>query len=161
MRLNKADLTIVIDTREKEPLTFLNAKVESGTLDAGDYSLRKWENQIAIERKSLSDLLCSLGVERKRFFREIHRLKGLEYSAIVIEASLNDLYSGQWRSKITPESVIGSLEAISVKYGIHIFWAENRENAGNLVEGLLYHFLRAKLQEHEKLKPYFEKEKVG
>ena len=153
MKIEKTNLTIIQDSREQMPLSFQNAKLEIKTLDTGDYSLKGWENQIAIERKSLPDLLHSLGQERERFFREIMRLKGFEYSALIIEAGLNELYSGQWRSQITPQSVIGSLQSISIKYGVNVFWAENRTLSAQWVEGILYHFLRAKLQEYEKLKP--------
>lgn len=63
-----------------------NAKTEAGTLQAGNYSLKVFESQIRIERKSLQDLLCSLGVDRERFMREIQKSKALEYCALVIES---------------------------------------------------------------------------
>lgn len=153
MKLEKSDLTIIQDSREQMPLSFPCAKIEINTLDTGDYSLKGWENQIAIERKSLPDLLHSLGQERERFFREIMRLKGFEYSALIIEAGLNELYSGQWRCQITPQSVIGSLQSISIKYGVNVFWAENRTLSAQWVEGILYHYLRSKMQEYERLMP--------
>ena len=81
------------------------------------------------------------------------RLKGFEYSALIIEAGLNELYSGQWRCQITPQSVIGSLQSISIKYGVNVFWAENRTLSAQWVEGILYHYLRSKMQEYERLKP--------
>lgn len=153
MKIEKTNLTIIQDSREQMPLSFPSAKVETHTLDTGDYSLKGWENQIAIERKSLPDLLHSLGQDRERFFREIMRLKGFEYSALIIEAGLNELYSGKWRSQITPQSVIGSLQSISIKYGVNVFWAENRTLCAQWVEGILYHFLRSKMQEYERLMP--------
>ena len=156
MKLEKKNLMIIQDTREQNPLIFPSAKVETGILDTGDYSIKGWENQITIERKSLPDLLNSLGQDRERFFKEIIRLRGFEYSGLIIEAGLKELYSGQWRSHITPQSVIGSLQSISVKHGINVFWAENRTLAAQWIEGILYHYLRSKLQEYEKLKPFLK-----
>ncbi|GAB61273.1 conserved hypothetical protein [Candidatus Jettenia caeni] len=65
-----------------------------------------------------------------------------EYAGLVIEASMQTLSRGKWRSQITPQSVMGTLQALSAKYDIHVFLADNRELAARTVEGLLFHFLR-------------------
>ncbi|GIL20816.1 MAG: hypothetical protein BroJett041_19300 [Candidatus Jettenia caeni] len=135
-------MTIVQDTREQKPLTFPEAKVRVATLHTGDYSLDRFEDRITIERKSLSDLLGSLGNDRDRFMREIQRMQVFEYAGLVIEASMQTLSRGKWRSQITPQSVMGTLQALSAKYDIHVFLADNRELAARTVEGLLFHFLR-------------------
>ncbi len=75
--MKKSDMTIVQDTREQKPLTFPEAKVRVATLHTGDYSLDRFEDRITIKRKSLSDLLGSLGNDRDRFMREVLRKKVL------------------------------------------------------------------------------------
>ncbi len=75
--MKKADMTIVQDTREQRPLVFPEAKVRVATLTTGDYSLEHFEDKITIERKSLPDLLGSLGNDRDRFMREVLRKKVL------------------------------------------------------------------------------------
>lgn len=154
--MKKTDLVIIQDTREQMPLIFPEAKVEIATLTTGDYSLKGFEDKVCIERKSLPDLLRALSQERERFMREVHRMRAYEYAGIVIEANLTTLYLGEWRSQMTPQSVIGSLQALSAKYGIHIFFADNRELAAKTVEGLLYHFLRKQYEYYERLKPLLQ-----
>jgi len=152
MKLKKSDITILIDTREQMPLHFEQAKTGPVTLTTGDYSLKNFENEVCIERKSLGDLLSSLGTDRERFMKEILRMRGFEYAALVIESSLQEIANGNWQSRISSASVIGSLQSISVAHGVHVFWCENRNLAAHLTEGLLYHFLRTKLNAVEKLK---------
>ena len=53
-------------------------------LRTGDYSLEGYQDQIAIERKSIDDLVVCLGKERDRF----------EYFAVVVEGSFADLATG-------------------------------------------------------------------
>jgi ERCC4-type nuclease len=61
------DLTAVIDTREKCPLDLSPLNVQQNTLVTGGYTLIGFEHLVAIERKSLSDLLTSIGQQRERF----------------------------------------------------------------------------------------------
>ena len=55
-------MKIIIDSREQAPFTFgdYDCEAVSGSLPTGDYSLAHLEHQIAIERKSLSDLVGCL-----------------------------------------------------------------------------------------------------
>lgn len=140
--MKKSDLTIVQDTREQRPLVFPEARVLVKTLKTGDYSLEGFEDKVTIERKSLSDLLGSLGNDRDRFMREVLRMQAYEYAGLVIEASMQSIARGNWRSEIKPASVLGSLQALSAKYGIHVFFCDNRDLAARTIEGLLFHFLR-------------------
>lgn len=140
--MKKSGLTIIQDTREQRPLAFPEAKVLVKMLKTGDYSLEGFEDRVTIERKSLSDLLGSLGSDRDRFMREVLRMQGYEYAGLVIEASMQTISKGIWRSEIKPASVMGSLQALSAKYGIHVFLADNRDLTARTIEGLLFHFLR-------------------
>ncbi|UJS16906.1 MAG: hypothetical protein L3J17_13460 [Candidatus Jettenia sp.] len=150
--MKKSDMTILQDTREQKPLTFPQAKVLVKMLKTGDYSLEGFEDKITIERKSLPDLLGSLGNDRDRFIAgKIQRMQAFEYAGVVIEASMQTIANGNWRSEIHPASVMGSLQALSSKYGIHIFFADNRELAAKTVEGLLFQFLRKQHELHERL----------
>lgn len=78
----------MIDTREQRPLCLPNS--ERANLRTGDYSIRvgdrDYRDQIAIERKSLSDLLGVIGCGRDRFERECTRLSMIEYAAMVVES---------------------------------------------------------------------------
>ncbi len=141
MRIKKAEMTIIQNTQERNPLVFQEAKIEVGILQTGDYSLKGFENQVAIERKSLSDLLLSFEIECERFIREIQDLKAYAYRALVIESSLSALNAENWRSKITPRTVIRRLLRLSSN-GLHVVWAENRKMAARAIESLLKLFLK-------------------
>lgn len=66
-------------------------QVQVGTLKTGDYSLVGHENEIAIERKSLSDWWGSITFGRERLLAEIDRGRSLKFFAVIIEASWLDL----------------------------------------------------------------------
>ena len=75
MTLKPNSITILVDTREQRPWQFPHCfMTESATLATGDYSVKGLTDEVAIERKSLADLLACVGRERDRFEREVHRL---------------------------------------------------------------------------------------
>ena len=130
-------MQIVIDTREQRPYRFQTPAV-SGTLPTGDYSLSGAEHLIAIERKSLPDLIaCLCSNSRTRFEKELYRAKALDFFAIVIECSLSDIVNGSYRSKMTPKSAIQSLMTFSVRYKLSLFFVENRDYGARITESLL------------------------
>ena len=108
----------------------------------GDYSICGLENYVSIERKTLDDLIGCLTSDRERFERELHEGKGLDYMAIVIEASLSDLANGRYRSKMLPKSAVQSLLAFSVRYRLPIFFCESRAYGERVTESLLLKFAR-------------------
>ena len=86
-KLSPEQIVAIIDTREQLPLDLSPLASIRGTLQTGDYSVRGLENVVAIERKSLDDLLACCGRERDRFEKEIQRLVAYPVRALVIEAS--------------------------------------------------------------------------
>lgn len=136
---------LLIDTREQKPYTFDRykdqfARVESRKLLAGDYSLLTYETKLAVERKSLEDLVNTVIHGRERFREELRKLTFYDHASLVIEATAAQVNSPYSFSKANPASVIGSLQAFSVLYGVHVHFAGNRENAENWVAGLLLKF---------------------
>lgn len=113
-------------------------------LRSGDYSLFGYENRMAIERKTLSDAYSSIGAGRKRFERELERLSGMDYAAIVIEATLEDFLRAPAFSKMNPKAAVNSLLAWSVKYRVCVFFAGNRRYGKTLTYRLLEKFWKYK-----------------
>ena len=66
-KVRPEQFTAIIDSREQNPLDVSPLQAITGTLVTGDYSIQGLESVIAIERKSLDDLLGCCGRERKRF----------------------------------------------------------------------------------------------
>ena len=132
-------VTIRVDSREQKPYQF-SLPVDTGAMPVGDYSIRNCEGLIAIERKTLDDLIGCLTGDRERFEKELHKGKALEYFALVIEASLDDLAQGKYKSKMDPRAAIQSLIAFSIRYKLPIWFAGNRRQAERLTESLLEKF---------------------
>lgn len=129
---------ILIDTREQAPFPFSeNVDTERVALDAGDYSVRGLTATVAIERKSLDDLVGSITSGRERFMACCSRGSKLDFFCIVVEAALSDVIAGRYVSKTKPQSVVGSMLAIHVDFGIPTIWAGSRSNAANITERLL------------------------
>lgn len=70
-------MIVVCDTREQKPYSFEkwpDVEVQRGTLQAGDYSISEYEDMVAVERKSLDDLIgCLMAGNRERFERKLSR----------------------------------------------------------------------------------------
>src|SRR6516164_9158936 len=80
--------TIIVDTREQDPLVFSRLPAKSGTLRTGDYSVFGLEKLFSVERKSVSDLVgCCMGDGRRRFEAELHRLRGYRFKRLLIIGS--------------------------------------------------------------------------
>ena len=109
-------MRVIIDSREQAPFSFQGPRyegvtVEVGGLSVGDYSLAGLTDRVAVERKSLPDLVMCLGRERERFERELARGAALDAFAVVVEASWADLAGGQYRSRLNPHAACQSVLA--------------------------------------------------
>jgi len=138
-------MRLVIDSREQCPLDFsaYDCTAERGTLPTGDYSLAGLEHLVAVERKSILDLVaCCMGANRERFERELHRAQALDCFAVVIEGSVEDIRRHNYRSQMRPHSVLQSVISFQVRYGHSFVWAVNRNGAAYFVYWTLQKYLR-------------------
>tara|TARA_B100000315_G_C14419373_1_gene514813 strand:- start:48 stop:515 length:468 start_codon:yes stop_codon:yes gene_type:complete len=136
-----SDLTIVIDSREQRPYSFPGCKTTVQGLPIGDYGLLNCPD-VAIERKSIDDLIVSLTKGRDRFKKELQKGSQLPYFGLVIESSLSDLDNGRYGSAMLPKSAVQTLLSWSVKYGTHVFFCETREYAEKVTLSLLLKYAR-------------------
>ena len=139
---------ILIDSREQWPYGFDYPGTVIG-LPTGDYSLRGHESRVAIERKSLNDLVSSLSSGRKRFQAELERGHNLSYFALVCECSMEAILRGQYRSKMLPAAVLGSLTAFSVRFNLPVFFAGDRRGGQRITQDLLLKFHKEVANPHE------------
>ena len=144
----KAPPTAIIDSREQLPFDFENLPSEIGTLDTGDYTICGMEHLVAVERKSLPDLLMCIGRERDRFRRELQRLQAYKFRFLVIESTVAEIEDGQWRSQILPSHVLGSLAAWTAQYELPIWLSGNHAAAGQFVERFLIQSARSVVDEY-------------
>lgn len=156
--------TVVRDTREQTGYGFasltcdqadgggpLIVPVEVGTLRSGDYSLRGYEDQVAVERKSLPDLFGTLGQGRERFERELERLAAFRFAAVVVEATLPEvLLSPPRNSDLNPKTVVRSVLAWQQRVpNVHWWFAGPRPLAEALTFRVLDRFLKERLRESD------------
>lgn len=148
--LRPEQITAVVDTREQIPLDLSPLVTMRGSLATGDYSVVGLESVIAIERKSLSDLLGCVGGERERSDREVQRLLAYPVRALVVESTWADLEQGEWRSKVTPQAAIGSVLGW-IAMGLPVMMATDHRRAGRYTARLLYLAARRRWREARQL----------
>jgi ERCC4-type nuclease len=127
---------VLIDTREQRALRFapeLGVDCGAATLPAGDYSVRGFTHLIALERKSVSDLVQTLSHGRERFENELDLLAGYRWKAILIEGDQADIEGHVYRSNMLPKSVLGSLRAFAWRWGVPHFWCTDPRGAAEHV----------------------------
>lgn len=145
------DLRIICDTREQKNSHITkyfdkqNVPYFTRKLDVGDYSAQlgalSIERDIAIERKHNLDEICgNFTAERERFEREFLRAKayGTKVVLIIENGSWSDIYLGNYRSKVTPKSLLGSLLSWMVRYNVTVTFCKPEET-GKLIHGILYY----------------------
>lgn len=127
---------VLIDTREQRALRFppdLGVDCGAATLPAGDYSVRGFTSLIALERKSVSDLIGTLTKGRERFENELDLLEQYRWRAILVEGRRDDVEAGIYRSLATPQSIMGSLRAIWMRWGVPTFWCDSPDGCAREV----------------------------
>jgi hypothetical protein len=129
----KDDFLIQIDTREKQPFSFDNSKIKK--LDYGDYKCSTKPN-LAIERKSLPDLINTFVGDFDRVEREIERSVARLGSLIVlcendISTALdfhNSYYMKEF-TKINSSVLFHNIRLLIQKYSnVQFGFCNNREH---------------------------------
>ena len=146
-------LTIIVDSREQDPhcenwfkqngIPTIRRKLEYGDYSAmlGEQTL---ENDIFIERKmGLNEICGNFTTNRERFDREFTKAKaiGAKPFLLIENDSFDDVYLGNYRSKVQPKSLIGSLLTWQVRYNSTILFC-GRANSAKLIYGVLYYYAR-------------------
>ncbi len=133
-----ARMTVVVDTREQTPFEFSEGVlVARRALTAGDYSLEGLEQEVAIERKSLDDLVNTLIHNWRRFALELSKLQGMRRSAVVVEGSVADVLQHRYRSSAHPHAVLAAANAVFLTYGVPVFFWGSRPHCRRMLENLL------------------------
>ncbi len=136
-----APVRVIVDTREQLPYVFSDRVVAvRAPLPAGDYSVEGAESApggVVVERKTLDDFVSSVIRYRRRFRRELERLRGYAFSCVVVEASLGDIFAHRYHSGAHPNAVVGAAISIIVDYGVPVFLCSDRQACCRFTEGYL------------------------
>jgi ERCC4-type nuclease len=142
-------MKIIIDSREKKPLTFGEIPTIVQKLKTGDYSVCGLEDKLCIERKA-SVAEVALNVVQERFVRELKRMHKMEHSYLLLEFSIQDVLIFPAGSAI-PKSkrkfvrargpfIMSKLKAFEKEYDIEMIFAENRANCREIAIGIMKDF---------------------
>ncbi len=139
-------VTALIDSREQRPYVLHPLQSVTATLQSGDYSIRGLERDLAVERKSVDDLVQCIGPERERFLRELERLQAYSHCCVVVEGDWQQLTEGQYRSRLNPKSAANSVTSWMSKYGVPFAFVGNREAGESFTRNFLFLTARAEWQ---------------
>lgn len=123
-------VAVLHDQREKLPYAFrglVSDKADGGHpwlvdvrpvfLETGDYTLDGYADRVAVERKSLEDLFCTLGQHRDRFEHELHRLNLMQWACVMVEADWRAIrYAPPGFSQLNPKTVGRSIDAWMMRF---------------------------------------------
>lgn len=151
-------LTIICDTREQvngHITGYLDSKKIpriTRKLDTGDYSAMigdmTLERDIVIEKKNgIDEIAGNFTADRQRFEDEFTRAKaeGLKVFLIIENCSWSDIFLHNYRSKLSPQSLIASLLSWQVRFNITILFCKPSET-GQIIYGILYYAAREALK---------------
>ena len=145
----KEPLTIVVDTREKDSLSFASTpgiSVMRKGLKTGDYSLLDYEDSLCFERKSVQDLVGTLIASHERFLREMERMRTFEKKYILIEHTPSIVYNyckaHGWQHKF--DTVIQSLLAYACHYNVRVRFCKDRHDMEKYIVAKTREFLKEK-----------------
>lgn len=131
---------ILIDTREQLPLFKGSSNIEIVKLDEGDYQLKKQNQNIIIDRKSLNDCIGTMSQGYERFERELDRAKEKgKYLVMMVESKYSNLNSFNYlpamrRIKATPDFIFHRIRELLNKYSnFQVVCVDGRQQAENFV----------------------------
>ena len=153
-------MVVLVDTREQDTarlrvrLKDMKCEHERCKLDFGDYSAKvpvngEWLTlNVAIERKmDLDELAQCYCNGRKRFEREFERAQtaGAKIYLLVENATWEDAYTGNYRSKMSPQALVASILAWLSRYRCQVIFCRQR-TSGRLIYDILYREAREHLE---------------
>ena len=136
-----ADLEILIDTREQQPLNFPNF-VES-KLDFGDYTAggEKYSSTF-VDRKAVGDFCSTFSGGVERFRKEMDRCVEFgSYMFVVVESSVDKINSDNKKFVKNMSYVWHNVKQLMLEYpeNIQFIFAYSRKGAQKIIPKILYY----------------------
>lgn len=129
---------IIVDAQEKQPLTRHFdpelVQVETTHLETGDYSLAGATHLLAIERKSLPDLLHCCTHDRERFMDQMRRLKNYPSRFLIIEATREAIEAEVYARNVRAASVVNTLLGVAVRWNVCVQYCDGPKEAARMVQ---------------------------
>ncbi|MEN6312760.1 MAG: ERCC4 domain-containing protein [Clostridiaceae bacterium] len=142
---------ILIDSREKanshitKRLDELNIPWKIQKLSYGDYSFvwnnHSYENEITVERKSGCDeIIGNFTKGRVRFRKEFERSKGCRV-ILMVEASMEQLEAGNYRSRMNPKDLKSFLKTWCNKFQLELKFVDKDKACEFMLEQFRGYYL--------------------
>ena len=164
-------LTVLCDSREQDTeraerrYKAFGVPHRKAILDYGDYTYQatlpdgslifneaeRIFPRVAIERKmSLDELAGCFTHDRDRFEAEFKRAKNRGARMILLceNASMENLFSGRYRSRMNPKALAASVFAWMVRYDMQLIFCKE-ETSGKVIKEILYRDLKERLSNGE------------
>lgn len=125
---------LIVDTREKRPLTFQHLEAVRGTLKTGDYSAEGLESVYCVERKSMADLAACCRAARRRFMEQMNRLAEYPFPRLLVVGTAVELARLAAVGRCNPAQVDHTLGAIQARLRVPVVTVATPEAAARLVE---------------------------
>ena len=106
-------------------------------LKVGDYTILGMEDEIAVERKTVPDLVNSIIQDRKDFIEKCERLSTFRKKCLVIEGTLGAIKTPYEDSNAHPNAVLGSLVAAQERWEIPVYFLDDFLLAEEFVASML------------------------
>ncbi len=124
---------IIIDYREKNSfvaseLIHLGLEIEFIELKVGDYIV----NNVAIERKTVSDFISSM--INRRLVKQLEELQQYENKLLLIEGvEEHELYSDDSERGVSSNAIRGFLLSIALRWKVPIIFTKNAEDSAKFI----------------------------
>lgn len=133
---------IIIDTREQSPLV-LDVSSRIDTIKVGDYRREdRYDDNVVIERKSLSDFCGTLGKGFERFERELERAVDADiYVVMLVEKNISKAlnFKEEFETRYvrtTPQHIFHNLRDLLNRYPLNFqcLFVDGRKEAAQIVK---------------------------
>ncbi|MFH2075597.1 MAG: hypothetical protein ABIJ57_09660, partial [Pseudomonadota bacterium] len=81
----------------------------------------------------------------------VEKMRQFRFRALLIEAFRYTVRAGDYRSEMAPNAVLATLDALSVRAGLHVYWCGTPRGAAAQLESLVRQFVRGIEKDYKRL----------
>jgi curved DNA-binding protein CbpA len=134
---------LFVDPREPHPYDFIGFTRIAGTmretLPAGNYAIAETPEVMATKALSvegLSTIFSNLHENRAAFLLEMERMRAYPARFLLIEGILQHKKGGGRLNQYHKNGLLDFLDALTARYGLHIIYADSRDEAEERIANL-------------------------
>lgn len=134
---------LLVDLHEHLPYEFKGLVRIAGTkrqaLPAGDYAIEEAPDVFCVERRRVEEIntiFSNPSDNRPRFLRELEPLLAVPHRFLAIEGTIQYNTGGGRLGQYHKNGMVDFLDALTARFGLHIIYADSREEAEERVANL-------------------------